>query len=80
MKAKRMVNRTIDKLRKSMQLDVTKVIDEIALETDERKQLKNLEFVFRVCIPLYFLSDVSQGQECDSEMDAIKRLLLSAHY
>ena len=41
-----------------MQLDVLKVVEELKEEKDEKKQAKNLEFVFRVCIPLYFLSDV----------------------
>lgn len=36
-------------------------------ETDEIKQIKNVDFIFRVCIPLYFLYDAKtrNGEEAE---------------
>ena len=48
-----------------------KLVDEILKnmlnETDEIKQIKNVDFIFRVCIPLYFLYDVKtrNGEEAE---------------
>jgi hypothetical protein len=41
---------------------------EMLEETDELKQLKNVDYIFRICIPLYFLSDVSERTGEEYEM------------
>jgi hypothetical protein len=45
-------------------------------ETDEVKQVKNIDFIFRVCVPLYFLQDVRTRN--GEETDTIKAILMNA--
>ena len=47
-------------------------------ETDEVKQVKNIDFIFRVCIPLYFLQDVRHRN--GEETESIRAILMSAQY
>lgn len=47
-------------------------------ETDEFKQLKNVDYIFRICIPLYFLSDVSE--RTGEEYEMIQAILMSTQY
>ena len=61
-----------------MQIDVSDLLQNVLHETDETKQIKNIDFIFRVCIPLYFLSDVRQRSEQD--LEAIKAILMSNQY
>lgn len=61
-----------------MQVDVTNLIVEMLDEAEERKQRKNVDLLFRVCIPLYFLSDVSEPR--GNEPELIKQLLLNKSY
>ena len=58
-----------------MQLDVNNVMKEMLEETDEFKQLKNVDYIFRICIPLYFLSDVSE--RTGEEYEMIQAILMS---
>lgn len=68
----------IENLRDSMQLDVNNLLKDMLNETDEAKQIKNIDFIFRVCIPLYFLSDVRQRS--DQDLETIKAILLNSQY
>ena len=61
-----------------MQLDVNNLLKDMLNETDEAKQIKNIDFIFRVCIPLYFLSDVRQRS--DQDLETIKAILLNSQY
>jgi hypothetical protein len=47
-------------------------------ETDEVKQVKNIDFIFRVCIPLYFLQDVRHRS--GEETESIRAILMSTQY
>jgi hypothetical protein len=47
-------------------------------ETDEVKQVKNIDFIFRVCIPLYFLADVRTRS--GEEAETIQAILMNAQY
>ena len=54
---------------------------QICAETDEQQQVKNLDFIFRVCIPLYFLSDMKKKTKQDKvQIDTISQILASAQY
>ena len=77
-RAKAQISKSIDKLVQSMRVDVNIVLKEMLEETDERKQLQNVDFIFRVCIPLYFLSDVRSRS--GSETSMIQDLLRSTKY
>jgi len=66
-RTKKAISESVDKLRESMQVDVNNVMKNMLAETDEKKQLKNVDFIFRVCIPLYFLSDVSKRSGGENE-------------
>ena len=72
------ISNSIQKLRDSIQVDVTKVIKEMLNETDESKQIRNVDFIFRVCIPLYFLTDISRRS--GEEYETIQAILLNAQY
>ena len=54
-RAKRAISDSIDKLQKSIQIDVNQILKNMLNETDEVKQARNIDLIFRVCIPLYFL-------------------------
>lgn len=51
-----------------MKVDVHNVMKEMLEEKDEKKQLKNIDFIFRICIPLYFLSDVKERSGSETQM------------
>jgi len=44
-------------------------------ETDEVKQIKNIDLIFRVCIPLYFLQNVKKRN--GEDIDYIKAILMN---
>ena len=47
-------------------------------ETDESQQIENIDFIFRVCVPLYILNDVTRRDSQQAE--AIRTILKSAQY
>lgn len=77
-RAKVLISESIDKLRASIQVDVNEVLKSMLNETDEVKQVKNIDFIFRVCIPLYFLADVRTRS--GEEAETIQAILMNAQY
>jgi hypothetical protein len=77
-RAKVAISNSIDKLKASIQIDVNEILKSMLHETDEIKQVKNIDFIFRVCIPLYFLQDVRHRN--GEETESIKAILMSAQY
>ena len=77
-RAKQAISNSIEKLKASIQIDVNQVLKTMLSETDEVKQAKNIDLIFRVCIPLYFLQDVKNRN--GEETETIKDILMSAQY
>jgi len=47
----------IKQLQIILNVDVVSVLTSVVNETDPNQQLKNVDFIFMVCLPLYFLAN-----------------------
>ena len=41
----------------TLSVDIGAVLNKILTESDESQQLKNVDFIFMVCLPMYFLGN-----------------------
>lgn len=61
-----------------MKVDFSQLITEMINEVDEKQISKNVDLLFKVCIPLYFLHDVSEDRRLETE--SVKKVLMNEHY